>query len=95
MKKEQLHKHPKNVPGKYYVVYEHCLAHGVCEHCAAGNFRIDDDFAGAYVFKQPSTREEEEQCRDVFLNCPVSAIRDDGQSNLEVARWRADDQNSG
>ena len=87
MNDEQIHKHPKNAPGKYYVVYEHCLIHGVCEHCASRNFRIDDEIAGAYPYKQPSTLEEEQECRYVFENCPVSAIRNDGD-NVSVPWWK-------
>ena len=86
MGEEQIHKHPKNAPGKYYVVYEHCLIHGVCEHCASGNFRIDDETAGAYLYEQPSTPEEERECLYVFENCPVSAIRNDGDRVL-VPLW--------
>jgi ferredoxin len=92
MSKEQIHKHPKNVPGKYYVVYEHCLTHGVCEHCASSNFRIDDELPGAYVYKQPSTSEEDEQCREVFENCPVAAIRDDGDINTTIPKWEVENQ---
>jgi len=89
MDKEELHKHPRNIPGKYYVVYEDCLDHGVCDHCAGANFRRDDDVMGAYCYKQPSTWREEKQCRTALQGCPVAAIRDDGETtfltNAEVS----------
>jgi len=33
----------------------------------------------AYVFKQPNTLEEEEQCRKALETCPTAAIYDDGE----------------
>ena len=39
-----------------------------------------DEHLTAYVFKQPSTSEEEAQCRQALEECPVAAIRDDGEA---------------
>ncbi|HZS07430.1 MAG TPA: ferredoxin [Blastocatellia bacterium] len=78
MAAEEIHKHTKNAPGRYYVVWEHCLDHGICAHLASGNFRVDDELPAAYVYKQPSTPEEEEECRQAMDGCPMAAIRDDG-----------------
>jgi len=69
-------KNPLNVLGKYYVT-EYCLA---CENCqldAPNNFRYDEQ-GQTYVFKQPSTSEEETQCHQALLECPMEAIQDNG-----------------
>lgn len=84
-----MHKHPKNAPGKYFVIYQFCLAHEVCTHCASSNFTIDcdDDWAGAHVYKQPTSPEEEQHCKEALEGCPVMAIRDDGETNLSITYW--------
>ena len=84
-----VHKHPRNVPGKYYVVYEQCLAHEVCNDCAPSNFTVDfdDEWAGAHVYKQPATAREEKQCQKAKEGCPTGAIQDDGETNLEITYW--------
>ena len=84
-----MHKHPKNVAGKYYVIYEYCLAHEVCTHCAPSNFTLDwdDEWAGAHVHKQPTTPEEEKLCEEAMDGCPIRAIRNDGEVNLSVTYW--------
>ena len=86
---EDIHKHPKNVSGKYYVIYECCLVHEVCTHCAPSNFTVDwdDEWAGAHVHKQPATPKEEEQCKQALEDCPARAIRDDGETNTGIAHW--------
>lgn len=77
-------KHPLNVRGKYYVT-EDCLACENCQDAAPNNFRYvapnNFRYEGwlTYVFKQPSTPEEEEQCHQAVLGCPMEAIRDDGE----------------
>lgn len=45
---------------------------------ASNNFRIDENLT-AYVFKQPTTLDEEVQCRQGMEECPVAAIRGDGE----------------
>ena len=65
----------KNVSGKFYVTYD-CLACDACENAAPNNFRLEDGFS--YVYKQPSTPEEEKQCQEAMEGCPVEAIWDDG-----------------
>jgi ferredoxin len=69
-------KNPLNVPGRYYVT-EDCLACENCQLAAPNNFRYDGQ-GQTYVFKQPSTSEEETKCRQALLECPMEAIRDDG-----------------
>ena len=71
-------KHPLNVLGRYYVLHDVCLNHECCIDEAPSNFRMDE-YWSAYVFKQPTTTEEEEQCRRALAVCPVEAIKDDGE----------------
>ena len=71
-------KHPLNVAGKYYVDCETCIDHELCVETAPNNFKMDSETWFAYVFKQPSTPDEEAQCRKAKKWCPVEAIRDDG-----------------
>lgn len=70
-------KFTENVQGKYYVD-ESCIASKLCVDLAPNNFRMSEE-GHAYVFKQPETPEEEEQCRQALLGCPVAAIGDDGE----------------
>ena len=70
-------KHPLNARGKYYVT-EDCLACENCQDVAPNNFRYGEDGL-TYVFKQASTPEEEKQCHQAVLRCPMEAIRDDGE----------------
>ena len=70
----------RNVKGKYYVNCDGCLDTQACIVEAPNNIRIDDEQCIAYVFKQPETPEEQEQCRNAKDVCPVEAINDDGES---------------
>lgn len=72
---EEKEKHPKNVPGKFYVT-DDCLACEACEDFAPNNFRVDE--FRSYVYKQPTTPEEERQCQEAMEHCCVEAIWDDG-----------------
>lgn len=68
---------PENVPGRYYVD-DRCIASKLCVAVAPANFVMSPD-GHAYVFKQPSTHEEEAACREAVAGCPVAAIGDDGE----------------
>lgn len=68
---------PENVAGRFYVD-ECCIGSKYCVSAAPANFRMDDS-GHAYVFKQPDSAEEEEQCLDALENCPVKAIGKDGE----------------
>jgi ferredoxin len=81
---EEMYKHPKSVDGKYYIRYDWCIYHGVCEIYAPNNFKYDEELGGEYVYKQPSTPEEEAQCKQAIANCPIGAIRDDGETNRSL-----------
>ena len=68
---------PQNAPGKYYVD-EMCTACQVCTDVAPDHFRLDDEEGTAYVFNQPSTQEEKEECTEAMKGCPCEAIGNDG-----------------
>ena len=68
---------PENFPGKYYVD-ETCTACQVCTGAAPNHFRMNDEEETAHVFNQPSTQEEEEECREAMKGCPCESIGDDG-----------------
>ena len=40
---------------------------------------MSDDGAHDYVYKQPETDEELDECYDALEQCPVEAIGDDGE----------------
>ncbi len=66
----------ENVKGPYYVD-DNCIAAKFCVGVAPRNFRMSED-GHAYIYKQPETLEEEEQCRKALEGCPVNAVSDDG-----------------
>ncbi len=73
---DQQQKWPENVPGKYYVD-QTCISSQFCVAVAPGNFKLGEN-GYAYLFKQPSTPEEELQCQEALAGCPVCAIGDNG-----------------
>lgn len=73
-------RHPLNASGKYYVDRNRCIGQECCVNAAPDNFRMDAEEYGAYVTRQPDGPAEEAQCRQALAECPVWAIRDDGES---------------
>lgn len=71
-------KYPENVPGAYYVDNQ-CIDCDLCRETAPDNFARQDDGGYSYVYKQPSTPEEENLCKDAMEGCPVEAIGNDGK----------------
>jgi ferredoxin len=51
----------------------------VCRDTAPGNFTRNDDGGYSYVYKQPESDEEAEQCQEAMDACPVEAIGNDGE----------------
>ncbi|MFQ3580320.1 MAG: ferredoxin [Chloracidobacterium sp.] len=70
-------KYPDNAPGMFYVDTQ-CIDCDVCRDTAPSNFTRNDDGGYSYVFKQPETDEEMEQCQEAMDACPVEAIGNDG-----------------
>jgi len=71
-------KHEGNISGKFYVDTE-CIDCDLCRETAPANFKRNDDGGYSFVFKQPGTSEEEDQCREAMEGCPVEAIGLDGE----------------
>ena len=70
-------KNIENTPGKFYVDSQ-CIDCDLCRETAPSNFTRAEDEGYSYVFKQPETDEEAEQCREAMDGCPVEAIGEDG-----------------
>jgi ferredoxin len=70
-------KYPENVPGKFYVDNQ-CIDCDLCRETAPNNFKRNDDGGYSFVYKQPSSPEEEAQCKEAKEGCPVEAIGDNG-----------------
>ncbi len=66
-----------NVPGKYYVDTS-CIACDACSVAAPDNFKLSEELEHAFVAKQPSSPQEEEECQEALESCPVEAIGSDG-----------------
>lgn len=66
-----------NVPGKFYVDQQ-CIDCDLCRETAPGSFTRHDDGGHSYVYKQPTTQEEIDQCMEALEGCPVEAIGSDG-----------------
>ncbi len=67
----------KNVSGKYFVD-DQCIDCDLCRSTAPDNFTTEDDLGYSFVYKQPTTPEEEALCKEALENCPVKAIGNDG-----------------
>lgn len=67
-----------NTPGKFYVDSQ-CIDCNLCRDTAPNNFKQNEEKGYSYVYKQPSTPEEEQQCQEAMEGCPVEAIGNDGE----------------
>jgi ferredoxin len=54
-------------------------AFDLCRETAPGNFPRSDDGGNSYVFKQPTTPEEEALSKEAMEGCPVEAIGSNGE----------------
>ena len=72
-----------NVDGTYYVD-DQCIACDACCVEAPEFFLMNDDEGYAYVNKQPTTKEELEECENALQACPVAAIGDDGEKKEQA-----------
>ena len=71
---------PLNVKGKYYVT-EECDGCAYCASVAPENFDFDKENNTYYVSKQPSNQEEAEFMQEAMDDCPVDAIRAQGNND--------------
>ena len=69
---------PENTDGRYYVDTQ-CIDCSLCVNTAPTNFSHNEAAGYSYVAKQPTTDEEEDQCKESMEACPVEAIGDDGE----------------
>jgi ferredoxin len=69
-------RYAENITGKFYVDNQ-CIDCDLCRETAPENFTRNDDGGYSYVYKQPSSPEEEAQCKEAKEGCPVEAIGDD------------------
>jgi|SRR3982750_647942 ferredoxin len=69
--------HPLSAKGKYYVDVDVCLWSAACEDCASPFFAVDD-YNGAYLTKQPESKDDHALVQKAINTCPVIAICDDG-----------------
>jgi len=69
-------KYPDNVPGRYYVDNQ-CIDCDLCRETAPNNFSRNEDGGYSFVSKQPTSPDEETQCREAMESCPATAIGND------------------
>jgi len=66
-----------NILGKYYVDNQ-CIDCDLCRETAPENFKRNDDGGYSFVYNQPTTEDQESQCKEAMEGCPVEAIGNDG-----------------
>lgn len=70
-----------NVAGLFFVD-DQCIDCDACRTEAPKNFTRNDESGFSFVYKQPETPEEIEQCEAALQGCPVEAI---GKAELVTA----------
>lgn len=66
-----------NVQGRFYTDRT-CILCCLCADLAPENFKESAGGDHDVVYKQPENDEEERQCMDAMISCPVEAIGLDG-----------------
>ena len=84
-------KYADNIAGKFYVD-DQCIDCDLCRETAPDNFTRNEDGGYSYVFKQPTSPEEETLCKEAQEGCPVEAIGHDGAEQPAAAQ-QAQQQN--
>ncbi len=64
---------PENVAGRFFVDAT-CIDCDLCREVAPKSFARLDGEGYSYVFRQPTSPEEEKDCRAAMDECPVEAI---------------------
>jgi ferredoxin len=62
-----------NVNGKFFVD-DQCIDCDACRSEAPDNFKRNDGHGYSFVYKQPSSPDEEAKCQAALEACPVEAI---------------------
>jgi ferredoxin len=70
-------RYPENIAGSYYVDNQ-CIDCDLCRETAPASFKRNDDGGYSFVYKQPSTPEEEKLAKEAMEGCPVEAIGSNG-----------------
>ena len=70
-------RYPENVLGKFYVD-DQCIDCDLCRETAPDNFTRNEDGGYSYVYKQPTSPDEDALCKEAMEGCPVEAIGSDG-----------------
>jgi ferredoxin len=73
----------QNHPGKMFVD-QSCIACDACVLTAPKHFAMHEEDGHAYVKSQPTTPEEEAECKEAMEGCPVEAIGDFGDQEGKV-----------
>lgn len=74
---DKANRYGENVTGLFFVD-NNCIDCDLCRETAPSNFTRQDDGGYSFVYKQPTTPEEEELCKQAMEGCPVEAIGSDG-----------------
>lgn len=64
---------PQNIQGRFYVDSS-CIDCDNCRQNASAFFRRDDDSGYSYVYRQPQTQAEIDECTDAMESCPTQSI---------------------
>ena len=78
-------KYAENVAGKFYVDVQ-CIDCDLCRETAPANYTRSEDGGYSYVFKQPTTPEEEVLCKEAMDGCPVEAALPPSDSTITAMR---------
>jgi len=84
-------RYPENVPGKFYVD-DQCIDCDLCRETAPDNFTRNEDGGYSYVYKQPTSPDEEVLCKEAMEGCPVEAIGSDGVEAAAVTPAQSSSQ---
>jgi ferredoxin len=74
----RLNIHPNSAPGRFYVDAGSCTCTTACLVEAPENIKIDEEQYTAFVFKQPTSIEEEAALQIAIQVCPYEAVLDEG-----------------
>ena len=70
-------RYPENVPGSYYVDNQ-CIDCDLCRETAPASFKRNDDGGYSFVYRQPTSPDEQKLAKEAMEGCPVEAIGSNG-----------------